>query len=900
MPAPPSDTPDTLARAFVADLAAHRFDDAARRFDPAMVEAMPTVVLAELWRKLEDASGAFQAVEDAVEIAPEGGFQVARVTCRFAYRRKVLRVVLGQDLRVSGLFYGPVPRELEDQARALVDRLSRTDFVGATTSFDAIMKAALPPDKLGVVWKQVERRSGAFAEVRKVELVPASGLWTVLLTSRFAKAEVVVKVVYDVRDQVAGLFFLPGDALAPWKGPPYAKPDALVERDVSVGSAPALPGVLTLPKGTGPFPVVVLVHGSGPGDMDESIGPNKPFKDIAWGLGARGIAVLRYVKRTRHAPAGVVSIKEEVLDGAAAAIDLALHRPELDPKRVVVVGHSQGGYLAPRIAAENAAVAGIVLLAGPSRPLQDSVVDQFVYLTKIDPSLPDGARLVAAARAFKAAVEDPALAPDASVDFPGGGAEKGRYFLSLRGYDPDRRRPEAHDPHPRAARASATTRSPRTTSPAGRRRSGEGAERHPEAVPGAQPPLHRRRGPAPPGRVRGARARGRGRGRRPRGLRHPPALNALRRPALVRTAGADREASMTTAAPAASPPPAALPLRRGYNPLARRVEERHGFPVLPGGFPLLGHLPAIAIDELGLLRDAERRLGSLFYVSFGFGNYQLVHMGKDAMALFRNKGADSSYMREGGGVTDVFGQSVLVHDGPVHHHLRSAMNGPFQPRGLAEARVGEIVAELVDRCVRRWSGRTGVRVLADTRELALEVMFRLVGVDDAEIAAWRVHYEDLLLLLASTSPSASPARPHDRGRKARAWLDERLRGVLARAREGGRARACSRASSGAATRTASPSRSGSSSTTCASSSSPGTRPRRPRWPGWWPTSPSAPTPGAASATRRAPRPRSPDRPASSASSPTPRRSSARPCACTRPSPTTPAPPSPILRSAGAG
>jgi cytochrome P450 len=238
---------------------------------------------------------------------------------------------------------------------------------------------------------------------------------------------------------------------------------------------------------------------------------------------------------------------------------------------------------------------------------------------------------------------------------------------------------------------------------------------------------------------------------------------------------------MTTAAPAASPPPPALPLLRGYNPLARRVEERHGFPVLPGGFPLLGHLPAIAVDELGFLRDAERRLGSLFYVSFGFGNYQLVHMGKDALTLFRNKGADSSYMREGGGVTDVFGQSVLVHDGPVHHHLRSAMNGPFQPRGLAEARVGEIVAELVDRCVRRWAGRTGVRVLADTRELTLSVMFRLVGVEDEELAAWRVQYEDLLLLLVNF-PLRFPGSPHDRGLKARAWLDERLRVLLARAR----------------------------------------------------------------------------------------------------------------------
>ncbi len=101
----------------------------------------------------------------------------------------------------------------------------------------------------------------------------------------------------------------------------------------------------------------------------------------------------------------------------------------------MVVGHSQGAYLAPRIAAENPAVAGIVLLAGPSRPIQDSIVDQLVYLTKLHPA-PDGAQIVASARAFKAAVEAPALAPEASIGVPFGEMEKGRYFLFMRGYQP--------------------------------------------------------------------------------------------------------------------------------------------------------------------------------------------------------------------------------------------------------------------------------------------------------------------------------------------------------------------------------------------------------------------------------------------------------------------------------
>src|SRR5262249_34016694 len=155
----------------------------------------------------------------------------------------------------------------------------------------------------------------------------------------------------------------PGTAADAWTPAAYAKPDSFVEVPVQVGSAPALPGFLSLPKGAGPFPVVVLVHGSGPQDADETIGPNKPFKDLALGLARRGIAVLRYAKRSRVEPAGVVTVKEEVLDGAHAAIELARASKGIDPGRVVVLGHSEGGYLAPRIAKENPTVAGIILLA---------------------------------------------------------------------------------------------------------------------------------------------------------------------------------------------------------------------------------------------------------------------------------------------------------------------------------------------------------------------------------------------------------------------------------------------------------------------------------------------------------------------------------------------------------
>lgn len=244
---------------------------------------------------------------------------------------------------------------------------------------------------------------------------------------------------------------------------------------------------------------------------------------------------------------------------------------------------------------------------------------------------------------------------------------------------------------------------------------------------------------------------------------------------------------MTFAAPVIPSPPPDLALHRGLNPLARRIEERDGFPVLPGGFPVLGHMPAIAVDQLGLLRDAERWVGPMFFWSFGFGETQLVCTLPDVFSLFKSKDADSSYMRTHRGVSDLFGEGVIVHDGPVHRHMRSAMNTPFLPRGLGEAKVGEIVAERVESRVRSWVGRRDVRVLAETRELALDVVFRVVGVDERDLGEWRRNYERLVLLFINV-PIDVPGSPHRRGHAARAWIDEQLARIIAGVRQRGEER----------------------------------------------------------------------------------------------------------------
>jgi cytochrome P450 len=216
------------------------------------------------------------------------------------------------------------------------------------------------------------------------------------------------------------------------------------------------------------------------------------------------------------------------------------------------------------------------------------------------------------------------------------------------------------------------------------------------------------------------------------------------------------------------------------NPLHRRSGAYAGFPAFTGAFPVIGHMPAIATDYLGLIRRAERELGPLFWIELGFGRRSLHALLPESFTLFKNKVTTSAYMQEGF-LGEVFGISMIAQDGPTHQHMRSAMNTPFLPRGLSSSEIGAVFAEMIERRVSGWRERGELRILAETRELVLGLMFRMLGVPEADMSEWRRHYEDFMLLTINL-PLDLPGMPRYRGRRARAWLRERLLGFIREAR----------------------------------------------------------------------------------------------------------------------
>ena len=264
------------------------------------------------------------------------------------------------------------------------------------------------------------------------------GLSIVVVPVKFAAMAINFQVTIDGQGKVAGLFLRPGGPApsAPWVRPAYSKPDSFRERDVTVGNDEwKLPGTLTVPVGKGPFPAIALVHGSGPNDRDETVGQTKVFKDLAEGLASRGIVVLRYEKRTRQYAAKTAAmerftVNEETVDDAVQALATLRAQPEVDAKRVFLLGHSLGGNLAPRIAEADAKLAGLVLLAANARPLAEALLDQAEYLGATPADLQ---ALRAQAAKLKALEPADADAPPLHI---GPISAPASYWLDLNAYDP--------------------------------------------------------------------------------------------------------------------------------------------------------------------------------------------------------------------------------------------------------------------------------------------------------------------------------------------------------------------------------------------------------------------------------------------------------------------------------
>jgi uncharacterized protein len=246
---------------------------------------------------------------------------------------------------------------------------------------DSIRQKSIPvtAEMIQPIWEHTVKSIGAYKAVSRTEYTLIHSGYMVTVILKYARGSLKVDFEYDTNDKVSNFSMVP--CVAP-------KASALSESDIfiKIGEYPEkLDGILCLPKAVQAPPFVIFVHGSSPHDYDENIGPNKPFKDIADGLAKDGIASLRYNKRTFQYPE--TALKYSNLEDVAAqdvgfAIDFIKQHDSLKNSAVYILGHSQGGMLAPYIANKIPGITGIINMAGPTGSTEAAILEQQAAILK--------------------------------------------------------------------------------------------------------------------------------------------------------------------------------------------------------------------------------------------------------------------------------------------------------------------------------------------------------------------------------------------------------------------------------------------------------------------------------------------------------------------------------------
>ncbi|MDR2237659.1 MAG: alpha/beta fold hydrolase [Chryseobacterium sp.] len=241
--------------------------------------------------------------------------------------------------------------------------------------FDASIAGQIPVPQLKSVVDQLLGQLGPFKNVIEINHEDDKYYYY----SEFEKSKLDILITFNEQNKMMGFVLVPHKI--------FDKADDKTSLKIKSGDID-LKGTLLVPDQNSKKKLVILVHGSGASDRDETIGDNKPFKDIADELFKNGIATYRYDKRT-YSNAETLSPQftpaDETINDAVNAAAYFKNNESFKDYQIIILGHSLGAYLMPRIA-EKTNASKYIFMAGNARPMQDLIVDQYEYIHKVNPA----------------------------------------------------------------------------------------------------------------------------------------------------------------------------------------------------------------------------------------------------------------------------------------------------------------------------------------------------------------------------------------------------------------------------------------------------------------------------------------------------------------------------------
>lgn len=324
-------------------------------------------------------------------------------------------------------------------SEALMQKIVKKQFDSCKVYFDPSVSDEINPEMMQEMWDRFPNYVGEYKSYEDIRTEKSDTLDIVLIRLSFEKTKLDFKHVYNSKKKIVGIFFVPAKSKTAYNLPDYYEASKQYENKLTVKTGSfEMPAVLCVPNNVQNPPVVILLAGSGPNDKDETIGPNRPLKDIALGLASKGIASLRYDKRTyvyaKKLDENKTGLYEEVVEDALSAIKLLRSNPLTKTSKIFIAGHSLGAMCAPWVAEKSKEVSGIMLLAGPARPLEDIADEQMAYLLKDKFPEDKVKKIMTEYKKHTDLVRDPkALKNAKAIDLPFGAPVY--YWQSVKKYD---------------------------------------------------------------------------------------------------------------------------------------------------------------------------------------------------------------------------------------------------------------------------------------------------------------------------------------------------------------------------------------------------------------------------------------------------------------------------------
>lgn len=378
-------TKEEIATAYLQDFKAQNYSNMYQLYEAT--DEMKSATSESVYKQIYDSvTSTFGKLLEYGEVtsSEEDGYTIVSRVAVYEKSSVSLNVVFDSEGKLAGFNYTQVEGEesLEDIAKRYITLMSEGKYESmiSDVNHSQVMLDNVNPSIYEAIWITLVDTYGQFTGMEEVHSTVEGEYTIVAVHSSFENQNVTLNVVFDSMNMVTGFNYTPENDL---------KKGDFTEEEISFDSAYGpLGGTLTIPSGDGPFPCVILVHGSGPNDRDETILANKPFRDMAYMLAGAGIASYRYDKVTNIYGSEIdndsFTIEDEVVNDVITAFEVIKDHEMVDSEMIYILGHSLGGYMIPWLSAETPGAAGYIMVAAPSSPLQSLIPMQYEYIFGLD------------------------------------------------------------------------------------------------------------------------------------------------------------------------------------------------------------------------------------------------------------------------------------------------------------------------------------------------------------------------------------------------------------------------------------------------------------------------------------------------------------------------------------